>query len=269
MKLGVLSKIGQQDYKLLKFNIMKLFKMMLFIIALSITGNTFAKTHFIVDMIKLKQKTDITTYIDRLEEIAKFHHGVLSVNPIVINGQIETEVTPEYTTAFNYDYILIIRFENRKNAKNYSKDTRTLDNFTHLSARITKQSVFLSKNMMALPGMPDFPEINNELIRPAPSFILVNAIKMKKTPGSIMKMMKYFKRNYPAITASGTSYFSTLKVAKVLKGDFDFQMLFLTEWASMDAFQELHRSPSFKENVHLRNTSFTGFTEGKGVITTK
>jgi len=119
---------------------------------------------------------------------------------------------------------------------------------------------------MALLGMPKFPEINNDLIRQDPSFILVNAIKMKKSPRAIMKMMKYFKRNYPSTTENRAHYFSTLKVAKVLEGEFDFQTLFLTEWESEDAFQKAHNLDSFKENAHLRNSSFTRFTEGKGVI---
>lgn len=246
---------------------MKLIKRTLLIIAFSITGNTFAKSHFIVDMIKLKaNKSNLEIYINELKSIAKKYSGELNVNPINVIGQIETEVAPKYTSPFNYDYILIIHFDKKSNALNYTKDNRTLVNYNNITDLIIKQTVFFSKNMMALPGMPKFPEIENKLIRPEPSFILVNAIKMKSTLGAMMKMMKYFKRNHPTIAESGTHFFSTLKVVKVIKGDFDFNMLFLTEWASMDAFNELHNSIRFKENVHLRNSSFKRFTEGKGII---
>lgn len=236
-------------------------------LALTITGNTFAKSHFIIDMVKLKKKENsINYYLETLKSIAKTYNGTLMVNPITIEGQIKTDVTPTYTTAFNYDYIFIIRFDKKSDAKKYAKNSRTIKNYRDFSNLVENQTVFLSKIMMALPGMPKFPEIDNSLMRPAPAFILVNAIKMNMTPTPVIRMMKYFKRNYPAITESGTNYFSTFKVAKVLKGGFDFKMLFLTEWASMEAFNKVHDSPNFKENVHLRNKSFKGFTEGKGRI---
>lgn len=146
---------------------------------------------------------------------------------------------------------------------------RTVANYITIAGLVDKQTIFLSKNMMALPGMPKFPEIENTLIRPDPSFILVNAITMKSTPGAIIKMMKYFKTNYPTITKSGIRYFSTLKVVKIIKGDFHFKMLFLTEWMNMDSFSQLHRSLNFKINVYLRNSSFKEFIEGKGKIVIK
>lgn len=249
---------------------MKHIKTLLVMFALTVAGNTFAKSHFIIDMVKLKKKENsIYYYLETLKDIAKTYNGTLMVNPIVIERQIETDVAPSYTTAFDFDYIFIIRFDKKSDAKKYANDSRTIKNYKDFSKLAKKQTVFLSKIMMALPGIPKFPEIDNKLIRPEPAFILVNAIKMKMTPTSIVRMMKYFKRNYPSITKSGTNYFSTFKVAKVLKGDFDFKMLFLTEWKSMKAFNGLHNSGNFKENVHLRNKSFKGFTEGKGKIVLK
>ena len=249
---------------------MKTIKILLVMFAITITGNSYAKSHFIIDMVKLKKKENsINYYLETLKSIAKTYNGTLMVNPISIEGQIKTDVAPTYTTAFDYDYIFIIRFDKKSDARKYAKNSRTLKNYNDFSKYVEKQTVFLSKNMMALPGMPKFPEIDNKLIRPEPAFILVNAIKMKMTPTSIVRMMKYFKRNYPSITKSGTNYFSTFKVIKVLKGDFDFKMLFLTEWESMKAFNDVHNSQNFKENVHLRNKSFKGFTEGKGRIVFK
>jgi len=246
---------------------MKNFKILLVILTLTITGNTFSKSFFIIDMVKLKDKnTSIANYLEKIKSIAKTYNGTLMVNPINVYGQIETEVTPKYITAFDYDYIFILRFKNKSNAKKYAKDIRIEENYNHFSSSVKKQTVFLSKIMTALPGMPEFPEINNSLMRPEPAFILVNAIKMKMTPASMLRMMKYFKRNYPAITDSGTNYFSTFKVAKVLKGKFNFKMLFLTEWASVKAFNKVHSSEYFKANVHLRNKSFKEFTEGKANI---
>ena len=249
---------------------MKHIKTLLVMLALTVAGNTFAKSHFIIDMVKLKKKENsIYYYLETLKDIAKTYNGTLMVNPIVIEGQIETDVAPSYTTALDFDYIFIIRFDKKSDAKKYANDSRTIKKYKDFSKLVEKQTVFLSKIMMALPGMPKFPEIDNKLIRPEPAFILVNAIKMKMTPTPIVRMMKYFKRNYPSITKSGTNYFSTFKVAKVLKGDFDFKMLFLTEWKSMKAFNELHNTENFKENVHLRNKSFKGFTEAKGKIVLK
>lgn len=237
------------------------------ILTFTITGNLFSKNHFIIDMIKLKDKnTSISNYIETFQDIAQTYNGTLMVNPISIEGQIKTEVTPGYTTDFDYDYIFILKFSSKSNAKKYATAHRTIVNYKELSLSKIKQTIFLSKTMMALPGMPKFPEIKNTLIRQEPAFILVNAIKMKSTPGAMLRMIKYFKRNHSSITESGTNYFSTFKVSKVLKGKFDFKMLFLTEWASMDAFNALHESSHFKENVHLRNKSFKGFTEGKGAI---
>ena len=246
---------------------MKYIKILLVMLALTVTGNTFSKSHFIIDMVKLKKKENsINYYLETLKSIAKTYNGTLMVNPITIEGQIKTDVAPTYTTDFDYDYIFIIRFDKKSDAKKYAKDSRTIKNYTDFSKLVENQTVFLSKNMMALPAIPKFPEIDNILIRSEPAFILVNAINMKMTPTSMIRMMKYFKRNYSSITKSGTNYFSTFKVAKVLKGDFDFKMLFLTEWASMEAFNEVHDSSNFKENVHLRNKSFKGFTEGKGRV---
>lgn len=249
---------------------MKHFKTLLIILAIIMAGNTYAKSHFIIDMVKLKDKnTSISNYLEAIQNVARTYNGTLMVNPINIDGQIETDVAPKYTTAFDYDYIFILRFDKKSDAKKYAKDHKIAINYKHLSVIAENQTVFLSKNMMALPGMPKFPEIDNKLVRPAPAFILVNAIKMKTTPTSMIRMMKYFKRNYPSITKSGTNYFSTFKVVKVLKGKFDFKMLFLTEWKSMEAFNEVHSSSNFKNNVHLRNKSFNGFTEGKGRIISK
>jgi len=247
---------------------MKTIKILLIMFAITVTGNSYAKSHFIIDMVKLKNKnTSISNYLEAIQNIAKTYNGRLMVNPIHIEGQIETDVAPITTTAFDYDYIFILRFDKKSDAKRYARDHRVEENYMSFSVLLEKQTVFLSKNMMALPGMPKFPEIDNTLVRPAPAFILVNAIKMSMTPTPVIRMMKYFKRNYPSITNSGTNYFSTFKVAKVLKGDFDFKMLFLTEWKSMEAFKAVHNSENFKKNVHLRNKSFKGFTEGKGRIT--
>lgn len=247
---------------------MKTIKILLVVMfAITISGNSYAKSHFIIDMVKLKKKENsINYYLETAKNIAKTYNGTLMVNPISIEGQIKTDVAPTYTTAFDFDYIFILRFDKKSDAKKYAKDSRTLKNYIDFSILVEKQTVFLSKNMMALPGMPKFPEIDNKLLRPEPAFILVNAIKMKSTPTSIVRMMKYFKRNHPSITESGTNYFSTFKVLKVLKGEFNFKTLFLTEWKSMEAFNEIHYSQNFKKNVHLRNKSFKGFTEGKGRV---
>lgn len=102
---------------------MKSIKVILLIIVFSITENTFAKSHFIVDMIKFKaKKPNIKTYVKELKNISKTYHGKLMVNPINIADQIETEVTPDYTSPFNYDNILIIRFDKKSDALKYTRD---------------------------------------------------------------------------------------------------------------------------------------------------
>lgn len=227
-----------------------------------------AKPYYVIEMVKLKENAAgmPEEYLKGTALNASKFNGSFVTEPVHVLSQIETAVKPEYTTAFDYDRVFILKFKDRRKARAYLKDSSVSKLRTEYQSRFLKHTAFIGKTMRALPGMEDFPLISTAALRPEPAFLLINAIDMKMYPGPVMRMMKYFKRNYPLLKENGTGFFATFKVSKVVYGDFPFGMLFLTEWESMENFQKVHDHPSFRKNVHLRNSSFSGFTEALGRV---
>lgn len=235
-------------------------------IAVLLGSPLLAKPYFVIDMFLENPlvANEGERYVEALKKLVKQEGGELHVRPIKVVQQIETDVKPASTTAFGYDWVGILHFPNKKTANKFALGEDYAQLIVQHSKAFRTHTSFLSKRMSALPGMPNFPLIQNDLLHPDPAFLLVNAIDMKKTPGAVMRMMRYFKSNYPLLTDYGTQFFATFKVSEVVQGAFGFDMIFLTEWESMEKFHEVHEHPKFRENVHLRNNSFKGFTEAEG-----
>ena len=228
-------------------------------------------------MFDLKSQTtlsDFQEYLDNFKPIIADYNGKIIVHPIENQGILESEGRPNFATEYPREYTIILYFQNR----NY------LDAFLEDEERIIAAESWqtFSKNLIqyvaveqpAQPGLPKFPLISPELLRDDPparnegALILLNAVQFKQEPQVPENINTFFGLAGPANIAAGTFFFSTLQKTENLIGDFPFDVLFLTEWASLEAYDLVHDTPELIDaSQQYRNPSLLGFTEDQGRVT--
>lgn len=226
---------------------------------------TFAtKPYYLLNMMKVssEDKAKIQSYETVLREMAKTYKGELLLPRLNTEEQLVYDNSPENIVPFDFTYFFILKFDSKKAAKKLLTNQKFLTGETYFK----NHTIVLSKTMKGLPSIPEFPIIQESDVKPAPSFVLFNPFSMKKSPFAMIRMLKYFRLVTPKVSEAGTKFYSAFRPKKVAKGSFKFDMLFLTVWESMDAFNGIHYSDFFTEHVPLRNKSLKRLGEAKGVI---
>lgn len=164
--------------------------------------------------------------------------------------------------------ILVAKFDSRRAARRFSRG----DDVVRLEAEAAAQGVLTSARLTAkkfrpLPSMPDAPMLCAHAPAPAPAFILLDGITMKRGPAAPLRVMRYMKRNLPRLEEAQVDLLGTLAVKHVDAGSFDFDMLFMTQWPSLEVFDTFHEDAGFIADAQrYRNPAMRRFGEAQGLL---
>ncbi len=181
--------------------------------------------------------------------------------PILRNtGQLTNKALPDGTTDLDASFISISHFD----------DERAENAFVADLGRGTRAS-FIAKGKKVgwLPfiGRTEPPEALRSVTEPA--FVLVNLIEQRSmaNPRNAMRMLEYLTATTPGLRAEGVDFASPVLIDRVIIGDPDADLLFLTIWPNLESFQAIHGDPDFIERARrTRNTVFQGFTENRVIL---
>ena len=76
----------------------------------------------------------------------------------------------------------------------------------------------------------------------------------------------YIEQALPMVMARGTQFYAVIVPVEVFEGEYNDDFLFITEWASRDAFDAHHEDEAFLSIVHLRNDVLTRWIEAEAVL---
>jgi hypothetical protein len=86
-------------------------------------------------------------------------------------------------------------------------------------------------------------------------------------PMTGIRMLRYMNANLPTLEEAGTIVLAAFEALDVVAGRFDFDMLFLTEWPSLEVFNDIHADAGFIDLARkTRNRAFNRFADDQGLI---
>ena len=212
-------------------------------------------------------KETLRAELDRQEVALRHHQGRLAVAPIQNTGPIESAALPDYTSALPGNYLIVQTFPSKVHLDGFLEEQDRADTSAHTNLRI--DAAVTAKLFKPMPMMQDYPVIGSIPHRESPAFILLNGISMNSmaNPMTGIRMLRYMNANLPKLEAQGTTLLGTFEVLDVVRGAFDFDMLFLTEWESPAAFDAVHQDPEFIDIARkTRNRAFRRFADDHGEI---
>lgn len=225
-----------------------------------------------IDIANGREGPDLAAVTDEINQLLEPVAGQWALPPVKLNGDMNNPGSPEYAASLGGHYAVLTRFADKKQAQAYTDalSQKMAESNSVLAA--TTQIAFTSKVFKPMPTMPDFPVISLESLEYEDSggIIMINAIDMKNpllNPLMLPRMLRYTARNTPALEAYGTNLFASFKVLDVVRGEFPFEAIFLTEWRSREACVAFHQQEDFLTMAkNWRNPSFEGFIESEGVV---
>ena len=74
-------------------------------------------------------------------------------------------------------------------------------------------------------------------------------------------------KNGEDLPKAGVKYIAPFEKIRNIKGRYNYDILFLSEWPSEEVFLDIHDKDDFVDLVNkTRNKAFKAFTDSKGVI---
>lgn len=191
--------------------------------------------------------------------------GRFLVDPIRIDRELRSNASPAYQSTINADFILISAFDTSHELEAH---------LSHASQNNLPEGITLSASVTArlfkpMPFMPEASVIGSIKHRGEPAFILLNGISMNSmaNPMTGIRMMRYMWNNLPKLKARDVTLLEAFEVVERVRGEYPYDMLFLTEWPNQSVFDEFHADPTFIELAQTtRNRAFHSFSEQKGLV---
>ncbi len=110
------------------------------------------------------------------------------------------------------------------------------------------------------PGSPPATLFGRVPTRPSPAFWHINAISVDFA--EVGSLLQFVQTNTPRIAAAEGTLTGLLGVEIVVEGQFEHQLLSLTEWPGMDVFSAFHLDTAFVQDIApLRNKALSSFVE--------
>lgn len=208
-------------------------------------------------------------HVERLQAAVEAAGGKVVVSGLDSRKQLPNHAV-EHLAPMPVGRVVLAEFESRGAARRFSRGSEV----GAVEARAAAEGVgtearFSAKKFRPLPSMPDAPILCATAPAPAPAFILLDGITMKKGPVAPVRVMRYMKRNLPRLEGAQVDLLGTLAVRSVDAGSFDFDMLFMTQWPSLEVFDTFHSDAEFIADAQrYRNPAMRRFGEAQGVVGT-
>lgn len=206
-------------------------------------------------------------HVERLQAVVEAAGGTVVVSELESRKQLPNHAAGRLAR-MPVGRVVLAEFESRRAARRFSRGT----DVDAVEARAAAEGVgtearFSAKKFRPLPSMPDAPMLCASAPAPAPAFILLDGITMKKGPVAPVRVMRYMKRNLPRLEAAQVDLLGTLAVGRVDAGSFDFDMLFMTQWPSLEVFDTFHEDTEFIADAQrYRNPAMRRFGEAQGIV---
>jgi len=164
--------------------------------------------------------------------------GRLLAKPLLIKKELHSPSMPVYTKPLQGNVITVLEFPNKKSIKAYLKSDskRVIDD--HFSKHTNNEVSFLAKEFNPFGMLGTEPPLGDIDHKPDPAFILVNALTLKSfvNPATPYRMMQYKKKNFHRVKSVGVEMLMPLKKTKSVKGEYEHEILFLTDTESKAQF---------------------------------
>ena len=227
--------------------------------AMSIDGKA-----YIVSLLTPTQGAQIESYFDQTETLMSGHGGHYVVAPIRVEKELDNPYLPNVYRSFPSEYVTIARFETPDDLERYVAAAG--DHFSSWEGSLQTQIRFSAGVMPAPNTEQELPVIGDIPPRLGESFILLNASSFKPLP-EVPAYIQEYGTEIETVMAAGTRFLATFAKLTDITESYDYQILFLSEWASEAAFEAVHSDEAWRMVVPFRNFALSGFTEAKGVIT--
>lgn len=205
----------------------------------------------------------ITQYTTQTASLMKKHRGKYVVPAIKVEEELLNDYLPSVYSAFPSRYVTIAAFDNSDALGAFLSSAK--QHFASWSNRLENTIRFSAAVMPSPNSDMIFPVIGEAQWRPEPAFILLNASSFKKLPETPQYIGKYGSAT-PVVVGQGTRFLATFAKTGDVTGNYPHDILFLSEWASDEAFKAVHDAPEWRAVVPFRNFALASFTEAKGVI---
>jgi hypothetical protein len=196
------------------------------------------------------------------------HRGKLCVEPIYNKGAITNPALPDYVSGLPGNYIVISQFPSQTELDLFLK-ADFFSNERVLPDGIELSEIASAKLFKPMPFMPTAPVIGSIEHAKEPGFILLNGISMQSmlNPMTPIRMGRYMSANMSNLKNNGVKMLEAFEITQRVKGVYDFDMLFLTEWPSMEIYKQIHDDRNFIDLAKkTRNRAFKAFSEDLGII---
>jgi len=226
---------------------------------------------FLVSIYQLNQ-TDKESVVSFYYETSSYllrHGGAYLDAPIIIDKDLSSPAEPQFTGTFPGNVILIAEFTNKLDLQRYLEDSVVQSQLDALASIATNEIVFIAKDFNPMGMMDAKPRLGEFDYRDSPAFLMINAILMKSffNPLTPYRIMSYMDQNTPRLEAANVKIIMPLEKVLDVRGEYAFEVLFLSEWQSEDSYNVYHHDVDFIQLANeTRNKAFSAFTESKAHI---
>lgn len=218
---------------------------------------------YIISLLSPSAGAGIDQYFEETTALMAQHSGDYAVDPIHVEKELANAYLPDVYSTFPSEYVTIARFPTFDALEAYLAAANP--HFAAWDARLDTEIRFSAGVMPPINTDQPLPVIGEIAPRGDGSFILLNASSFKRLP-EIPEYIAKYGSEIDTVVGAGTRFLATFGKLDDITESFNFQILFLSEWASEAAFEEVHDNEAWRMVVPYRNFALSGFTEAKGVI---
>jgi hypothetical protein len=225
---------------------------------------------YLVSIYKLDNaKEESNVYLKATSPFLSKYYGSYLQSPLIIEKNLPNPAQPSFVQESVGNVILIAEFKNRKNLDRFVEDVDVIKHMNAIGKKTEREIIFVAKDFNPMGMMADTTQLKNFELRGEPTFIMINDISMNSflNPMTPYRIMRYMNENFPLLKESNVRFIRPLEKVKDLRGNYNFDVLNLSEWPNEQVFDDFHSNQVFiKLATDTRNKAFRSFTEAKATL---
>ncbi len=189
--------------------------------------------------------------------------------PLLIDKELPNAAQPEYTSHSPGNVIFIAEFPNQESLDDYMTKEDVIQAMDGIGKVSQNEIVFIAEDFNPMGMMNDTSRLGSFEYRDESGFLMLNSIKMNSfiNPMTPYRIMSYMNNNFPRLEAAQVRMVMPFEKVEDVRGHYDYDVLFLSEWPSEEVFNQFHSDEGFIELAKdTRNKAFSGFTESRADV---
>jgi len=231
--------------------------------------NHLSDKRYLVSVYQQQDERSIVEHYSNTQKLLASHSGQYLDAPIILSKALLNPAQPTYTEPSLGNVIFIAEFPNRAQLNTYLKNADVLDQINAIEKSSKQEYVFVAKEFNPMGLLPTYPAVGQFARREEPAFIMVNDIAMKSflNPLTPYRITRYMNKNISNLGDAEVQMMMPFKKVADIRGNYPYEVLFMTEWPSEKKFNEFHDQYDFIQlTKSTRNKAFSAFTESKAQI---